>query len=72
MRTLSLTALVIAAVVFLLTVPMSFHVAAPAVFQVHDARTVYVTVSGRIVAGAAPGDVVHKGQVSGAVGESRR
>ncbi len=62
-RTWLLTALTIAAVAFLITMPMPFHVTAPAVFQPHDARMVYVTVPGRMIKAAAPGDVVHKGQV---------
>ena len=42
---------------------MPFHVTAPAVFQPHDARMVYVTVPGRLIEVAAAGDVVHEGQV---------
>ena len=55
--------LTLAAVVLLVMLPLPFHVTAPAVFQPHDARMVYVTVPGRIAAAVAPGDVVHKGQV---------
>jgi putative peptide zinc metalloprotease protein len=47
----------------LLMAPLPYHVTAPAVFQPQDAHAVYVTVPGRIVQAAAPGDTVRQGQV---------
>jgi putative peptide zinc metalloprotease protein len=63
MRAWLLGTLTLAAGVLLVMLPLPFHVTAPAVFQPHDARVVYVTVPGRVTAAVAPGDLVHKGQV---------
>jgi putative peptide zinc metalloprotease protein len=62
-RTWLLTGLALAAVWLLVAIPLSYHVAAPAVFEPQDARRVYVTVPGRIVEAVRAGEIVRQGQV---------
>ncbi len=62
-RTWWLTGLIVAAVLTLVTLPLPYHVAAPAVFEPHEARMVYVTVPGRLVEAVAAGEAVRQGQI---------
>jgi putative peptide zinc metalloprotease protein len=63
LRTWFVAGLAVAAVLFLLAVPLPYHVVAPALFEPQDARMVYVTVPGRIIEMVTPGEAVREGQV---------
>ena len=62
-RVVVVAACLLAAVAFLLLLPLPYHVSGPAFLEVNGGRAIYVTVPGQLVEAVAAGAAVHRGDL---------